>query len=395
MAIFSRIIPRLGFKSHQMRLSAGDKVKVLVRKDLKSPVGNNIAGIFHLNNTKIYIPKEGSVMIGRSPECDIRIKDRGIISEQVMISHIDGNQFQIANLHPDKGLSVGNEKIKPGSHKLVDLSDKMTLQFELSGIGPKDSKRYLNMSLGIPAKTDKSAPIRTKPRLQVVLAKEPKAQHEFPINPRLLKGTLFEQAKTMDELMEIYYAAYRTFQQELPRSLPALFCIPFGVGLFAGTLLYGIGAFTLGTLALAIAALGPVGVLSFLIYETVKERPKEKLRAELIFKTNRQLIGMLKKLTTDEIAKLLAGRNKKHRTTLLRFLEAKDPFRVDTITRKLMQYNDALLIQERTAQKSPDAVREAPPQPGAEVFGAQPALLSDNSSTTEDTPIPTPPKVEA
>ena len=102
---------RSKFIKHNIQLPTSDLLKIKARRELLNPYGKEIAGILHLNGMKIYIPRGGSITVGRSRECDVRINDSAVGPSHFMLLS-KGKGFQIAEDPANRNIAIGNTKTK-------------------------------------------------------------------------------------------------------------------------------------------------------------------------------------------------------------------------------------------------------------------------------------------
>lgn len=253
----------------------GGSVKIRVSRELLNPAGKEIAGILHINGTRVYIPRDGQISIGSARDCDIRIFDQLIEGQHIlMISKEKG--FEVTNLSVDRRLVVKVEGVKDiaelalGEENDLEIAESARLFLELGGIGGDKQKRLLEMKLEIIQRNVTEAVrelLETKPPITELVVAEAPAKIKKPVaadisiamDRSLIGGTPFSEARTLDEAIDIFIKHREKYERDnkvlvmtrsgvalagailmIATGFPILFVLPlFGLGNFLAIELAG------------------------------------------------------------------------------------------------------------------------------------------------------------
>lgn len=353
--VFGRFVRFVKFTSPAM---GGGGVQVKVRKELLNPMGRNVSGILHLGKDKIYIPEDGQITIGRSKECDIRIKDPRIDNLHVLLLHVQGNEFQISNIS-SKEIIIGKEiTLKPSSPDVggYPLADGDPILLPLSGRSEKGNGRYLKMELETFKPNEEGARLMLAMRPPI---KEISPEHALDrvegrqeisvlgsIDPKLVEGSIFKNARTIAELNRIYDTKVKQ-----NRAIGVLGTV-YGFSGTAATIIYSLNtlfSFWISTSPIAyILGSALMAVIGFAV------GPNRWAHSEAI--VAKELAKALEKLEPEEMAKFLAQMPPEKKNSVWIELWENDPVRADRVKSELSEVIPKLRIAASEAKAKPEIV---------------------------------------
>jgi len=315
LGIFS--FERIRCRTVTPSVHGGGSVKIRVSRELLNPAGKEIAGILHINGTRVYIPRDGQISIGSARDCDIRIFDQLIEGQHIlMISKEKG--FEVTNLSVDRRLVVKVEGVKDiaelalGEENDLEIAESARLFLELSGIGGDRQKRILEMKLEI-TQRDVTEAVRelleTKPPITELVPTEPPAAIAAPLavdgsippDRSLTLRTVFSEAGTLDEMFDVYVKFHEKYKSNnkvlvgvcgTAALAGATATIAAGFPVLLALLLFGFGNFI------------TIGLLG---------RKNDKV----FNKINQEFAEVVKSADPHEIAGILARRSKETRNLAL------------------------------------------------------------------------------
>ncbi|MBI5699943.1 FHA domain-containing protein [Candidatus Saganbacteria bacterium] len=339
----------------------GGEVRVRVRNQFLNPQMNaNIAATLHIGGQKIYLPVGGSISIGRDRSCEIRINDPQIDLNHAQIIHQQGKSFRILN-YSDKPITL----LKPNGRPITVPTDKnlegslipegARLVLHLSGAIPGKNGRYLEIQLETAKEIgeDVRLLLATRPPIEEVTPEVAQARQEQlaivqtfiaeqgltvtkRIDPSLIEGTDFAEARTTDELLTIYLERKDKIRRDW-RNTFIQTLLGSGVGwgimglLFPISTLVCIGGF-IGGAAGSLAS-----------YRSSNKAAHRKL--------DDSICHILFQFDVREIARLLAVRNPAERDRFLGLLEKADSLKAQAVRNQLIEAMSAPALPEATPKE--------------------------------------------
>jgi len=298
----------------------GGTVRVKINRELLNPAGKEIVGLLHINGTRVYIPQDGQLTIGSAKGCDIRIIDQMIEDQHILITSKEKG-FEITNLSVDRRLAVKIEgiddiaKLSMGEGNDLEITGSARLFLELSGIGAGKQKRLIEMKLEITQRDITEAVqgiLENKPPIREVIPTEALAKIDHPIvadiavavDQKLVGGTFFSKAKTLDEVFDIYQRCHNKFRRnsEISRL----------VGRLGGTVTVGGGIIFLVTGVAGMAGIAALALISSLASVHAFVKNEDHLQA-----VSKEFAEFLRFANPTEIAGVLSRRSKKTRNLIL------------------------------------------------------------------------------
>jgi len=240
MSFVSRISP---FKSVRVQTFGGGEVKIKINRDLLNPVGKDIIGTLRINGKTVYIPQNVAITIGSSPKSDIRILDKQIGIEHLMITS-NSEDIQVHHLCSGKKVVIGD--IQTGEQKTLssDNTEEAVTNNSIIGLSLTGNNRHLFIKLEAgkdpteALKTTLARQLETRLPIEQVSPEQALSRIEdqqglsepLAIDPKLVEGTIFSEVRTITSLLNTYKNALEYVERKAwRRDLITLFSmLPIG-----------------------------------------------------------------------------------------------------------------------------------------------------------------------